>query len=119
MLTAKGFVGLCVGLAIAVGAGVVSAGEMVVEGRVVRVVPIHGQDTVATLVGECDPVRPAADASLSATLAWDLNAYCHTEQRPVEVVQGYRVYYEWDDRLFETVMTEEPAETIPLRVRVR
>ena len=105
-------VGLCVI------AGWASAGEMRGEGRVVRVVPIHGQDTVATQVGECEPARPSPDAGLVAVLAWDLKAYCRTEQRTTDVVQGYRVYYEWDDHVFETVMTQRPAATIPLRIKV-
>ncbi len=106
-------VGLC-GLA-----GWAGAGEMRGEGRVVRVVPIHGQETVATRVGECEPARPAPDAGLVAVLAWDLMARCRTEQRTQDIVEGYRVYYEWDDHVFETVMTERPAATIPLRIRVR
>jgi len=106
-------------LALAGGVGSTWAGEMAVEGRVVRVVPIHGQDTVVTMVGECDLTRPAAGAGLAAILAWDLQADCRAEQRAVSVVEGYRVYYEWDNRLFETVTMEEPADTIALRVRVR
>ena len=105
-------VGLCVI------AGWVSAGEMRGEGRVVRVVPIHGQGTVAARVGECEPARPSPDDGLVAVLAWDLNAYCRIEQRAADVVQGYRVYYEWEDHVFETVMTEKPADTIPLRIKV-
>ena len=110
---------LAVCLGLLVGVGLAWAGELVVEGRVVRVVPIHGHETVATRVGDCEPERPGPDASLVTILAWDLKADCRTERRPVDVVQGYRVYYEWDDRMFETVMSEAPADTIPLRVRVR
>ncbi len=100
-------------------AAAADAGEMVVQGRVVRVVPIYGQDTVPTQVGDCNPARPRPDAGLVAVLSWDLRADCRVERRLVDAVQGYRVYYEWDDRLFETVTATQPRDTIPLRVRVR
>ena len=103
-------------LMLAIVAAPVVAGEMLVEGRVVRVVPIHGQDQVTSR--ECSNPRPPATAGIADVLTWDLQLDCQVRRRTVDVVEGYRVYYEWDDRLFETVLAEAPADTIMLRVRV-
>jgi hypothetical protein len=82
------------------------------------VVPINGQSHVLKRVGECDPSKPPG-SSLAELLAWDLRAGCRTVRRTVDVVEGYRVYYEWDNRVYNAVMARPPADTIPLKVNLR
>jgi len=94
------------------------AGEIMANGKVVRVVPISAKSQVMEQAGDCEPAKPNGDASLAALLAWDLRVACRTTRREIDVVDGYRVYYEWDDRVYDTVMTRAPADTIPLRVNV-
>ncbi|MDH3641636.1 MAG: hypothetical protein OES38_06040 [Gammaproteobacteria bacterium] len=93
------------------------AGEIMAHGKVVRVVPISAKSHVMERAGDCEPAKPH-DAGLAALLAWDLRVACHTIRRETEMVDGYRVYYEWDDRVYDTVMSRAPADTIPLRVSV-
>jgi uncharacterized protein YcfJ len=95
------------------------ASEILVHGKVVRVVPINTTSRVLEHRGDCEPARPPAAAGLVSLLDWDLRASCRTISRNVDVVEGYRVYYEWDDRVYDTVMTKHPNETIPLRVNLR
>lgn len=104
-------------LLLMIGAVPAGAGEMLVQGEVVRVVPIHGQSQVVDHLGECNGEKPSS-GDLAALLAWDLRAGCRTVTRSVDVVEGYRVYYRWDGRLYKTVMAEPPTDTIPLRVHV-
>jgi hypothetical protein len=96
-----------------------AAREMQVEGDVVRVIPLTASSVVVERSGDCAPVKPIGQADLAALLAWDLRADCHTQRRKVEVQDGYRVYYRWDERVYSVVMTERPGPTIPLRVNVR
>lgn len=93
------------------------AAELIVESRVVDVVPLMATRTVSAQVGDCEPQRPDG-ADLAALLAWDLRAHCRTETREQQYVDGYRVSYEWQDRIHEQVLAERPGETITLRVRL-
>ena len=95
------------------------AGEMIAHGKVLRVVPINAKSHVVERSGDCQPEKPSHDPGLVALLSWDLRADCRTVRREINVVEGYRVYYEWDDRVYDTVMNQRPAETIPLRVNLR
>ena len=94
------------------------AGEILALGKVLRVVPISTKSHVVERSGDCEPVKPARDSDLVALLEWDLRVDCRTIRREVEVVEAYRVYYEWDERVYDTVMPERPADSIPLRVTV-
>jgi hypothetical protein len=96
-----------------------AAREMRVEGDVVRVIPLTSSSVVMERNGDCAPLKPVGDADLVALLAWDLRTDCHTHRREVEVQDGYRVYYRWDERVYSVVMSEKPGPTIPLRVNVR
>ena len=96
-----------------------AAREMRVEGEVVRVIPLNTTTVVVERDGDCAPAKPAGQADLVALLAWDLRADCFTHRREVEVEDGYRVYYRWDERVYSVVMSERPGPTIPLRVDVR
>ncbi|HSG88310.1 MAG TPA: hypothetical protein VLA56_03805 [Pseudomonadales bacterium] len=105
---------LCAALAVG---GPVLGAELLVEGRVVRVEPLTSTRQVAEQVGDCEPERPHG-GDLVALLAWDLRADCRTRTTQVQVVEGYRVYYEWEDRIHDRVMDEAPGDTLTLRVRV-
>ncbi|NIP13221.1 MAG: hypothetical protein GWM88_00155 [Pseudomonadales bacterium] len=96
-----------------------SAREILVEGDVVRVIPLTASSVVVERDGDCAPVKPAGQADLVALLAWDLRADCLTRRREVQVQDGYRVYYRWDERVYSVVMSERPGPTIPLRINVR
>ena len=95
-----------------------AAGELLVRGEVVRVDSITERHLRSEQVGDCAPVRPAANAGLIEVLRWDLRADCGTREVAEEVISGYRVHYQWDDRRWQTVMDEHPGETIALRVQV-
>lgn len=95
------------------------AGEMLVQGKVVRVEPINARSQVVEYAGDCEPAKPSSDSDLVALLGWDLRVGCRATSRDVDAVEGYRVFYRWDDRVYNTVMTDRPADTIPLRVNVR
>jgi hypothetical protein len=94
------------------------AGEILARGKVVRVEPINARSQVIEYTGDCEPAKPAHGADMVALLAWDLRVGCRATNREVDSVEGYRVYYEWDDRVYNTVVTDVPADTIPLRVSV-
>ena len=104
---------------LALSAALAHAGEIRAQGKVVRVEPISSTSQVLERSGDCEPAKPASDPGLVALLVWDLRAGCRVTRRDVDVVERYRVYYEWDDRVYNTVMTERPADFIPLRVNVR
>ncbi len=95
------------------------AGEFVVEGQVLQVDPIVEQHTQQVATGNCNPVKPRRHTSLSELLEWDLRPECRMRNRVDEVVTGYKVHYEWDNRRWETVTREPPGDTIALRVTVR
>ena len=95
------------------------AGEMIARGKVLRVEPINAKSYVDERRGDCEPEKPSHEPGLVELLWWDLRADCRTVRREIEIVEGYRVYYEWDDRVYNAVMNRRPAETIPLRVNLR
>ena len=95
------------------------AGEMLVHGKVVRVEPINARSQVVEYAGDCEPAKPSNDTDMVALLAWDLRVGCRATSHDGEAGEGYRVFYRWDDRVYNTVMTDRPADTIPLRVNVR
>ncbi|MCZ6711883.1 MAG: hypothetical protein O7B25_16075 [Gammaproteobacteria bacterium] len=95
------------------------AGQMIAQGKVLRVVPINARAHVIERSGDCESDKPSYERGLVALLSWDLRADCRTVRREIDVVEGYRVYYEWDDRVYDAVMSRRPADTIPLRVNLR
>ena len=102
---------LCAGHALADGPS-----QVVVEGTVVQTQPVWATRRVEEHVGDCAPERPATDASLLALLRWDLKADCRTEWREEEYVDGWRVWYAWEDEVYSRVMDERPGETVQLRL---
>jgi len=93
----------------------VRAGEMLVQGDVVEVVPIM---TAAAPGTGCQPAKPPAGADLVTVLRWDLRRECGAGV-PAGEISGYRVRYRWDGRVYSRVMAQPPGETVTLRVHVR
>lgn len=90
------------------------AGSLTVQAPVVDVQPITEP---AREVQRCDG-KPDASRGLAATLAWDLGLNCRTERVESGRITGYRVFYRWDDRVYNRVMARSPGDTIPLSVRL-
>lgn len=96
------------------------AGEVYVQGRVLDVAPVYATRTVAMPPADCPGTpQPPPDAGLVALLRWDLDTGCAAVTRTEQTVTGYRVRYEWDDRIYSRIMPEPPGETVKLRLRVR
>ncbi len=89
---------------------------LIVDGRVVNSEPVLSERRYEVEEGDCAPVRPAPGASLVDVLRWDLRADCRTVWRTEEYVDGWRVWYEWEDEVYTRVVDEQPGETVPLRL---
>ncbi len=64
---------------------------------------------------DTNPGSATRDGSaLTAMLAWDLTS-CETD-RPV--IDGYRVFYEYDNQVFSTLVGEKPGLTIPIKINI-
>ncbi len=92
----------------------IHARELHVNAPIVKVEAVTGG---ATQVEEC-PTKPAGSIDLLAELRWDLGFACTTRLVESDTVTGYRVFYEWDNRVYSRVMSNYPADTIALRVRL-
>lgn len=92
--------------------------EFEAEADVVSVEPIIRYQTVTRRAEHCMS-RPHRDAGLAALLAWDLGAgeCSHREQR--EIIDGYRVTYEWAGHRYHQTMTDDPGSTLRVAIRVR
>lgn len=92
--------------------------EFQAEADVVSVEPIIRYQTISRRADHCI-ARPRRDAGLVALLAWDLAAgECrHNERR--EIIEGYRVTYQWDGRRYHQTMTDDPGKTLRVAIRVR
>ena len=91
--------------------------EFEAEADVVSVEPIVRHETIVRRAKHC-VVRPHRDAGLVALLTWDLavGACGHREQR--EIIEGYRVTYQWDGRRYHQTMAHDPGTTLRVAVRV-
>jgi hypothetical protein len=98
--------------------GSAAARDLIVQGTVVEVQPITSSRQIAESPSSChaQPAVPRND--LADLLAWDLRAGCPTVYRSEQSITGYRVVYEWDDRVYTRVMRQPPGETVALRVSV-
>lgn len=95
------------------GAPVFSA-EFYDTAEVIRNEPITRIEHNRHLAPEC-LTKPETD-DLVELLHWDLGTgHCSIEET-TETITGYRVYYQWDDRLFSQVMAEQPGSHIQLRI---
>ncbi len=90
------------------------ARELQVNAPVVNVESLTGG---TTQVEEC-PAKPVGSNDLLAELRWDLGFACTTHLVESNTVTGYRVFYEWDNRIHSRVMSNYPADTIALRIRL-
>ena len=90
------------------------AAHFYADAKVVEVVPVT-RSVAEERPSTCADTRPSREAGLGAMLQWDL---CPPELVMTEAHDGYRVYYEWDDRVYERVMRERPGKTIPVRVEL-
>ena len=94
-------------------AATASAGEFTARARVVKVVPL-GEPVAIEVQSTCATAKPDRHDGLAATLRWDLCPTTAAAQPGTE--SGYRVYYEWDDRIYDRVMPRAPGATVPVRV---
>jgi hypothetical protein len=90
------------------------ASELQVHAPVVNVEPLR---EAPQEIERC-PDRPLSDAGLAEILVWDLGLNCTTELIHSATVNGYRVSYRWDDRVYSQVMSTPPGNTVPLKVRL-
>jgi hypothetical protein len=104
---------LLVGLVITLIGSAAAAAELDVRAPVVSVEPIAAP---AETVADC-PDQPASGA-LGATLRWDLGLTCRQRVVRSDGVQGYRVFYRWDNRIHSLVMRNDPGATVALKVRI-
>lgn len=108
-----------IGLLLGLAASSASADSFLVEAPVLDVTPLTRAERVSERVGDCDPVHPGADAGLATLLAWDLRAHCRTVWTTREQVEGYRVRYRIDDRVYTRVLDHDPGDHLPVRLTIR
>ncbi len=89
----------------------------VVRGKVVKIVPITETITRKRTGTTCKYPKPTTYSGLTALIGWDLRHNCDTI-RSTEVVTGYQVFYQWDDRTYTRTMSERPGATVPLLLTV-
>lgn len=89
-----------------------SADDFVGRARVVKVVTLPGE--IVAIRDTCPIVKPRS-SDLVATLRWDL---CTPPEPQPDPITRYRVYYEWDDQVYERVVDARPGPTVPVRVRL-
>ena len=89
-----------------------------VNARVLRVEPLTEVSNTRTIDPRCLGEKPHPNAGLAATLAWDLGLGDCARHEQVTSVTGYRVHYEWNDRVYSNVMDTRPDDYIAIRVRV-
>lgn len=104
------------GWALAVSALSAHGAETVVYGKVLAVEAITDDAPV-----HCEsPIKPTAEAGLSALLIWDLETRPDAEracrQALADRVQGYRVTYAYDGHEFVDILPQHPGARIPLRL---
>jgi len=91
--------------------------EFVADADVIHTEPITKTRQRRSLAEECVTAKPRSD-DLVLLLHWDLGTgYCASHKQE-QLVTGYRVFYRWDDHVFSQVMTQEPGERIPIRIRL-
>ncbi|MDZ7684840.1 MAG: hypothetical protein U5O39_07375 [Gammaproteobacteria bacterium] len=91
-----------------------SAAEFYTHAQVIRTEPIEADSETVI----CRTGSPRAD-DLIATLAWDL---CTGDFASIETttrINGYRVYYKWNDREMSRVVDAPPGPRLPIRVRLQ
>ena len=92
--------------------------EFVTEAEVVSVEPIVRYQTIARRAEHC-VTRPHRNAGLVAVLSWDLAAGECSRREQREIIEGYRVTYQWDGRRYHQTMAEHPGTTLPVAISVQ
>lgn len=86
-----------------------AADDFVARARVIEVIALT--EEAPPVVETCQIAKPPG-RDLVALLRWDL---C-TQPVPKPKPRGYRVRYEWDDHVYERVVSKRPGATVPLRI---
>jgi uncharacterized protein YcfJ len=98
-------------------AGTASGVEFIADADVLSVEPIVRYQTVTRRAEHC-VARPQRDAGLVALLSWDLAAGECSRREQREIIEGYRVTYQWDGRRYHQTMAEHPGSTLRVAVRL-
>lgn len=93
------------------------AAEFAAEAEVISAEPIVRLQTSVGRAPSCID-RPAPTLGLTALLAWDLAAGGCRRQDAREIVEGYRVTYRWDGRVYQQTLPEDPGPTLPVAVQI-
>jgi len=89
-----------------------NAAELTVQAEVINVEPVTA---AATQIEEC-PDKP--QGGLATTLRWDLGLTCTTRRVASDRIEGYRVFYRWDDRVHSRIMATPPGDHISLSLKI-
>lgn len=108
-------IGCCLTLAFAASG---QAAEFTAHAEVVSAEPIIRYQTAAGRADSCI-TRPYPAQGLAALLEWDLAAGDCRRQDRRQFVDGFRVTYRWDGRLYERTLEENPGATLPVSIRVQ
>lgn len=91
----------------------VAAEELVVEADVLR------SEAVVETTGDSGCTTGAPDVTnLTDMLAYDLCLGRYGYSNVAETVTGYKVFYQWDGRVFSQMMRDAPGKKIPLRLTI-
>jgi uncharacterized protein YcfJ len=105
-------------LALTLGAnGRANGAEFTAEADVVSVEPIVNYRSSIRRADSCID-RPNPAQGLTALLQWDLATGTCRQLDRHEAVEGYRVTYRWNGRLYEQRLDEDPGATLPVSIRV-
>ena len=98
-------------------AATAQAAEFAAHADVVSVEPIVRHHSATRRADACLEA-PTRDRGLTALLQWDLaTGSCRQIDRR-ETVDGFRVTYRWNGRLYTQVLASDPGPTLPVAVRV-
>ena len=90
-----------------------NAEEMLVRARVLRSEPIL---TDVTGLKGADSCQKPMEKNLLNLLHWDLGTGSCLAYSSKQRIEGYRIYYEWDNQEFSFVSARQPGTHIPLKV---
>jgi uncharacterized protein YcfJ len=99
-------------------AGTASGVEFLADADVLAVEPIMRYQTVTRRADHCI-TRPHRTAGLMALLTWDLAAGECSHREQTEIIEGYRVTYQWNGRRYHQTLAERPGTTLPVTIRVQ
>ena len=97
--------------------GTIKAAEFYDQAEVVRFEAITRLDHTRSVVPDCVVEKPNTN-QLMEILHWDLGMSRCIQTATDKIITGYRVFYEWDDQVFNQVTKLIPGQTIPVHIRV-